>query len=79
MLEIIILFVLAGLSFLFILYAIFMLVIKKKKVFKYPFLISIILSISFGCFAVYKTITKTYNKIINEGDELIVKGASKTG
>lgn len=79
MLEIIILFVLTGLSFSFMLYALFMLIIKKKKSFKYPILISIILFISLGCFAIYKTVTKTYNKILNEGDELIVKGASKSG
>lgn len=56
-----------------------MLVIKKKKSFKYPLFISLILSISLGCIAVYKTFTKTYNKITNESDDLIVKGASKTG
>ncbi|BAP33406.1 uncharacterized protein CHSO_4369 [Chryseobacterium sp. StRB126] len=75
MLEIIILFVLTGLAFLFMLYALFMLVIKKKKNFKYPIIISLIAFISLGCFTLYQTATKTYNKI----DDLLVKGASKTG
>ncbi|WET47442.1 hypothetical protein PYS58_12685 [Chryseobacterium indologenes] len=75
MLEIIILFILTGLAFLFMLYALFMLVIKKKKNFKYPILISLIVFIVLGCFTVYLTATKTYNKI----DDLLVKGASKTG
>ena len=79
MLEVIILFVLSGILFLFMILSIFMLIIKKKKSFKYPLFISLILSISLGCFAVYKTLTKTYNRIVNESDDLIVKGASKTG
>lgn len=79
MLEIIMIFILAGVAFLFMLYAIFMLVIRKRKSFKYPFLISMISCVALGSFGVYRTVTKTYNKIVNEGDELFVKGAAKTG
>lgn len=75
MLEIIILFVLTGLSFLFMLYTLFMLIIKKKKSFKYLIFISLVAFISIGCFTLYETAAKTYNKI----DDLFVKGASKTG
>ncbi|MDR2237201.1 MAG: hypothetical protein LBE92_13855 [Chryseobacterium sp.] len=79
MLEIIIVFTLAGIAFLFMLYAIFMLIIRKRISFKYPFLISMILCIVLACFGVFRAITKTYSKIVNEGDELFVKGAAKTG
>lgn len=79
MVEVIMSFLFAGISFLFMLYAIFMILVKKKKTFKFPLLISLILFISIGSFAVYRTITKTYNKVINESDDFIVKGVGKTG
>lgn len=53
--------------------------VQEEKIIKNPFLVSLILFFSLGCFTVYRTVTKTYNKIVNEGDDLIVKGASKTG
>ncbi len=79
MTEVIVLFSVLGFIFVFILYAIFMLVLKKKKSLKKPFLVSLILFFFLGCFTVYRTVTKTYNKIAKDGGDLIVKGASKTG
>ncbi|MFV0305383.1 MAG: hypothetical protein ACK5IC_07900 [Moheibacter sp.] len=77
--EIIIYVVLSGLVFLFILYGLFMLFFRKKKAFKTPVILSFLLFIGLCGFTVYKTVAKTYNKVVNETDELLISGASKVG
>ena len=41
--------------------------------------IILFLCIALSIFTIYLTVTKTYNKIVNEGDDFIVNVSSKTG
>ena len=53
--------------------------ISQRKSYKYPVIFSICLVIVLGGLTLYKVFIKTYHKVAAATDELIVKGASKTG
>ncbi len=79
MVKIIILIVAIIVLFVFMLFSIYKVFIKKQKGYKSSIFISLFLCIALSIFTIYLTVTKTYNKIVNEGDDFIVNVSSKTG
>ena len=79
MVKIIILIVAIIVLFAFMLFSIYKVFIKKQKGYKSSIFISFFLCIALSIFSIYLTVTKTYNKIVNEGDDFIVNVSSKTG
>ena len=79
MVKIIILIVAIIVLFAFMLFSIYKVFIKKQKGYKSSIFISLFLCIALSIFTIYLTVTKTYNKIVNEGDDFIVNVSSKTG